>query len=666
VLVSAFACHPEGASGLGGGEDIFGWNLAKQLARFHNVWVLTDERNRRGIEERLEEQPDPRLFFHYVNLPRWLRKMSRSHSGGVQIYAYLWQSKAYFAARRLNLQHRFHAFHHITFANDWMASYIGAFLPVPFLRGPGGGADRTPKGFAAEYRLRDRLWETFRSLAQRLLRRDPVFRLGQKRARAILVHNRESFEQVPAKYRAKVQIFQSLGLSSEDLAGGAAADRPRDKFRVISVGKLLHWKGFGLAIKAFKAFVGGLPPEARGNIGLTIVGEGPELGRLQHLVSELDLGTSVCFERWLPREELLSRLRSSDVFLYASLREGGGRVVVEAMAAGTPVVCLDLAGPGMNVADDCGIKVKAVSLAQTIRDLAAALTRLYQCEEVRLQMGRRARARVEQVHHWDRLGERMLEIYKQALGEELQPVRNPQLAKLPVPDTDVYESRWQPFVKRWLTNGRRRQIYLFDLVGFCALPAWPYFRMRSAMGAYEGAKINLGAGASRLPGWINTDINPLRRPDVWMDARRPWPFKSASLGGIATSHLLEHLFDEELAFLLKEAQRTLRPGGFLRVSVPDLDKAVREYSAAGPAPDPEPEARAERFQEICHWYGAHHQVFNFARLRRLLVTGAFLDVRQLPFPKSDFLSEQEAAEIDRHWEESLFVECTKPVDAAHR
>jgi predicted SAM-dependent methyltransferase len=151
-----------------------------------------------------------------------------------------------------------------------------------------------------------------------------------------------------------------------------------------------------------------------------------------------------------------------------------------------------------------------------------------------------------------------------------------------------------------------------------------------------------------------------------MDARRPWPFKTASLGGIATSHLLEHLFDEELAFVLKEAQRTLKPGGFLRVSVPDLDKAVREYSAAGPAPDPEPEARAERFQQICHWYGAHHQVFNFARLRRLLVTGAFLDVRQLPFPKSDFLSEQEAAEIDRHWEESLFVECTKPVDAAHR
>src|SRR5579884_2376590 len=74
-----------------------------------------------------------------------------------QVYAYLWQIKAYFVARRLHRERPFDVFHHVTYANDWMASYIGALLPVPYIRGPGGGAQRTPGAFLKEYKFRDRL-----------------------------------------------------------------------------------------------------------------------------------------------------------------------------------------------------------------------------------------------------------------------------------------------------------------------------------------------------------------------------------------------------------------------------------------------------------------------------------------------------------------------------
>src|SRR5260370_28570115 len=75
----------------------------------------------------------------------------RGIQGGIQIYAYVWQVKAYFVARRLHRRFPFDIFHHITYANDWMASFIGALLPVPYVRGPGGGAHRTPRELLQEY-----------------------------------------------------------------------------------------------------------------------------------------------------------------------------------------------------------------------------------------------------------------------------------------------------------------------------------------------------------------------------------------------------------------------------------------------------------------------------------------------------------------------------------
>src|SRR5579862_8945890 len=206
VLACAYACLLESGSPISGGEATLGWNLTRQLARFHDVWVLTATSNRGGIEAELKRTPAPHLTFHFVDLPRWMSFLLK-FPGGVQLYAYFWQVRAYFAARQLHRQINFDLFHHITFANDWMASYIGAFLPTPYLRGPGGGAHRTPEGFTREYPAGARFWERFRAFGQIVLRKDPVFLRGQARAGAILLCNREAADAVPAPLRNKVQLY---------------------------------------------------------------------------------------------------------------------------------------------------------------------------------------------------------------------------------------------------------------------------------------------------------------------------------------------------------------------------------------------------------------------------------------------------------------------------
>src|SRR5579871_5092879 len=98
VLACAYACVMESGSPISGGEATLGWNLARQLARFHDVWVVTASSNRPGIEAELKRQPIDNMHFHFVDLPRWMSFLLH-FPGGVQLYAYFWQVRAYFAAR---------------------------------------------------------------------------------------------------------------------------------------------------------------------------------------------------------------------------------------------------------------------------------------------------------------------------------------------------------------------------------------------------------------------------------------------------------------------------------------------------------------------------------------------------------------------------------------
>ena len=410
VLVSVFTCHPGSSSGLGAGEDVLGWNLVKQIARFHEVWALTYAENRPGIEQAMREEPVANAHFHYVDLPGWLRPLLR-FQGTHQFYAYLWQIRAYFAAKKLHARHRFDLFHHITYANDWMASFIGAMLPIPYVRGPGGGAHRTPKGLEAEYSFLGRIWERVRAPAQWLFRHDPFFIKGQARARAILVCNREAWSHVPKKWSHKLEIFPVSGVSSDDLKLVTAAADGNGRFQVLSAGSLIKVKGFGLAIRAFQEF-----QVDHQDVEFTIVGSGPQERSLRALVTRSNLESKVRFLSSMPRQQLLSKMAGCDIFLFPSLRDGGGTVVIEAMSMGKAVVCLDTGGPGSHITEDCGIKIAPTSPEKTVHELAEALERLYLDQDLRFRLGSAAREKARRTYLWDRLGERIEKIYQRILG----------------------------------------------------------------------------------------------------------------------------------------------------------------------------------------------------------------------------------------------------------
>ncbi len=84
---------------------------------------------------------------------------------------------------------------------------------------------------------------------------------------------------------------------------------------------------------------------------LVLVGEGPEEKHLRKLAAKLDLAEEICFAGRVPNAEVKNYCRASDLFLFSSLSETQGIVLLEAMAAGTPVIAVRATGVGDIVVD---------------------------------------------------------------------------------------------------------------------------------------------------------------------------------------------------------------------------------------------------------------------------------------------------------------------------
>ena len=92
--------------------------------------------------------------------------------------------------------------------------------------------------------------------------------------------------------------------------------------------------------------------------------------------------------------------------------------------------------------------------------------------------------------------------------------------------------------------------------------------------------INLGCGNCTNLAWRNLDINPYTEGVEAWDANLGIPASSNSVDCIYHSHLLEHLDQEQAEFLSKECLRVLKPGGIIRIAVPDLERICRDYLQA--------------------------------------------------------------------------------------
>lgn len=100
--------------------------------------------------------------------------------------------------------------------------------------------------------------------------------------------------------------------------------------------------------------------------------------------------------------------------------------------------------------------------------------------------------------------------------------------------------------------------------------------LRQRAAASDPLAVVLGAGATQYPGWLNTDRDLL---DLCVDADWARLFAPASLDRLLCEHVLEHLTLDRNRLALTNCFRYLKPGGRLRIAVPDGNRRDSVYRA---------------------------------------------------------------------------------------
>jgi glycosyltransferase involved in cell wall biosynthesis len=400
ILLSAYACEPRKGS-----EPGIGWNWALGLARAgHEVWVLTRSNNRSVIEAAIAGEALPNLTFVYYDLPAWARWWKRG-GRGVRTYYVLWQWGAYRLARLLCRKVRFDVVHHLTFGVFRHPSFMG-MLGLPFVFGPVGGGETSPRALRSGFPLRGYAADFARDAANWLVNIDPMMASVYRRAAVTLCKTAETLQRIPRRYHDKCRVCLEVGTRDDAPALPRERTPMEDRFRVLYVGRLVYWKGLHLALDAFARLIE-RHPEAH----FTVIGSGPQEGWLRAYAERLGLAGSISWIPWMERDAVLQTYPRHDVFLYPSLHDSSGNVVLEALAGGLPVVCLKLGGPGELVSDTCGIRVRAGDAGQVVRGLSRALGALADEPRLRQRMSEEAVRRARGQFSWSRQIQRIEALY---------------------------------------------------------------------------------------------------------------------------------------------------------------------------------------------------------------------------------------------------------------
>ncbi len=419
VLVIAEAANPEWTS-----VPLVGWSHTLALSKVCDVHLATQVRNKEAIERfgwqdgkefsaiNTEKIDGPiyklATFLRGGNNLAWTLQTAMSSLTYPYFEYRIWKTfQAQLEKGEFDLVHR------ITPVSPTSPSYIAKKLKnidVPFVVGPLNGGVAWPKEFP-EMQKKEKEWLNNVRNAYKLL---PGYKGLRKNASAILVGSMATKEQMPDWVSDKLFYLpeNSIDRNRFSLRNTSNYELP---VRAAFVGRLVPYKGADMAIEAMENLA------KEGKIVFDIYGSGPEEEALKQLVESKSLQGKINVHGFVPNNILQEKLVTADIFVFPSIREFGGGVVLEAMALGVVPVIADYAGPAELVNDGCGYLIPMGDRQQLIKNVRTCLESIV-ANPKQLESKRQACFdRIENYYTWEKKAEQILEVYAWLQGEAEKP-----------------------------------------------------------------------------------------------------------------------------------------------------------------------------------------------------------------------------------------------------
>jgi len=416
VLLLGPDCNPDRVS-----IPFVTYSHAAALAQLHHVTLVA----RASVEDALRRAKAPFDAIEVVRTPLldrifdWcFRRIFKKNCDSQVLTAFRYpffvafEWRAWRQLRRRIFAHEFDVVLRLVPMSPALPSPFAYFLrkgPIPFVIGPLNGGLPWPQGFSQLDNQRE--WIAGLRNLYRFL---PFAQSTYRHATAIIAASSQTYAEFVA-YQDKLFFVPEPGIGRSVCSGDSRRPEPGAKLELIFVGGLVPRKACDLALR-------GAAPLLRSDLArFTVVGDGPERSRLEQLTRSLGIEKAVSFCGWLSHAEVLSRMRSADVFVFPTLRDNGAGVVFEALATGAVPVVVDFGGPGDTVHSEIGYKVPLTNESDMVSQIEKILVDLANSRDLLDRLRRQGMCYARERLTWDAKARSTTRVLNWAVGQGPKP-----------------------------------------------------------------------------------------------------------------------------------------------------------------------------------------------------------------------------------------------------
>ena len=446
VIINSYTCCPNMGS-----EPGMGWNWIINLAKYCEVYVISEGEFRPQIEAWMAEQ-DARtteaLKIDAVESSGWYSLRNEEWQGKVcfywnavspnvrrmcwnqgdwRFYHYYekWQRKTADIARRIVSTDKIDILHQLNMIGFREPGYlwrVSKETSIPFVWGPVDAKGSFPMAYTEGAPIKNILFLRIKNLITNFqLHYGCRVHKAAQQASIILGANSNSVRNVNASFNKDCVLMNETGcsilmpreknetkndilLSEENKC--KTYEESFHKLSLLWVGKFDFRKQLSLAIRVIEKI-------KNLNVCLHIVGDG-DVFSLKKQIANLEIEDKIILHGLISHSAVQNIMQKTDALFFTSVAEGTPHVVLEAVANGLPIVCFDTCGQGDVVTEDIGIKIPLSTPSQSIKEFAEQIEFLYNHPEALQRMSDNCNRRAEQLS-WDNKVKQLVKLYESVI-----------------------------------------------------------------------------------------------------------------------------------------------------------------------------------------------------------------------------------------------------------
>lgn len=402
ILINAYACSP----GMGS-EPGMAWNWVSNLAKFCELYIITEGEFREKIEEVVPTlEHGKNMHFYYNPVTDEIRKMCWNQ-GDWRFYKYYreWQWKTYIMAKEICSSEHIDVLHQLNMIGFREPGYLWKLSKengVPFVWGPVDAKDKFPVTYLDGASIKTNLFMRLKNFLTGIQLRYSGRVLKAARQTSVIFSASSNSQRSFKKYmRIDSPLLNETGCYVQE---HPITDKSQNEtFDVLWVGKMDFRKQLALALQTMAAI-------GDNKFRLHIVGGG-DAAFYQQMAEGLGIADQCVWHGAVSHDEVQKLMQASDIFFFTSVAEGTPHVVLEAIGNNLPVVCFDTCGQGDAVNDKVGRKVALSNPAQSATDFAKLLNNLEHDRNLLKQLSENCKQRQNELS-WEEKAKTMVEWYE--------------------------------------------------------------------------------------------------------------------------------------------------------------------------------------------------------------------------------------------------------------